>query len=30
VLFAAALAPALGGRSLQGARFLSDPDGGMG
>ncbi|MBL6717666.1 MAG: DNA repair protein RecO C-terminal domain-containing protein [Pseudomonadales bacterium] len=29
-LFSAALAPALGGRSLQGVRFLSDPDGGMG
>ncbi|MGB0267461.1 MAG: hypothetical protein ACPF9T_06385, partial [Pseudomonadales bacterium] len=25
-----ALAPALGGRSLQSARFLSDPDGGLG
>lgn len=30
VIFSAALAPALGGRPLQGARFLSDPDGGMG
>lgn len=29
-LFAEALAQALGGRSLQSARFLSDPDGGLG
>lgn len=30
VLLAAALEPALGGRPLQGVRFLSDPDGGLG